>query len=83
MNLLPSSVNLTARPLSTNTPVLFMTLGAFLISFLDTIAEISLDVDLRYDPNISLIVFSLDEYNQNSAWETPFIKNVRKEGIPL
>ena len=52
-------------------------------TILDTIAEISLDVDLRYDPNISLIVFSLDEYNQNSAWETPFIKNVRKEGIPL
>ena len=50
---------------------------------LDTIAEISLDVDLRYDPNISLIVFSLDEYNQNAAWETPFIKNIEKEGILL
>jgi len=52
-------------------------------AILDIIAEVSLDVDLEYDPKISLIIFSIDEYNQNEAWETPFIKNVEREGIPL
>ncbi len=50
---------------------------------LDKIAEIHLDVDLKYDPNISLIIFSEDEYQQNRKLETPFIRNIERESIPL
>ena len=50
---------------------------------LDIIAEISLEIAFQYDAHISIILFSSEEYNQNVAWETPFIKNVEKEGIPL
>ncbi len=50
---------------------------------LDIIAEISLDVDLKYDPKISLIIFSVDEYEQNKVWGTPFIKSIEREGVLL
>ena len=50
---------------------------------LDKIAEIHLDVDLKYDPNISLIIFSEYEYQQNQRLDTPFIKNIQNESIAL
>lgn len=50
---------------------------------LDKIAEIHFDVDLKFDPNISLIIFSEDEYQQNQRFETPFIKSIQTESIAL
>lgn len=50
---------------------------------LDTIAEIHLEVDLKYDPHISLVIFSEDEYKKNEVCETPFIKNIHNEGVLL
>jgi predicted nucleotidyltransferase len=50
---------------------------------LDKIAEIHFDVDLKYDPNISLIIFSDEEYRQNQRLDTPFIKNIQRESIAL
>ncbi len=50
---------------------------------LDKIAEIHLDIDLQYDPNISLIIFSEYEYQQNQRLNTPFIKNIQNESIAL
>lgn len=50
---------------------------------LDKIAEIHFDVDLKYDPNISLIIFSQEEYQQNQRFDTPFIKNIQQESIIL
>ena len=50
---------------------------------LDKIAEIHLEVDLMYDSQISLIIFSEYEYERNQAFESPFIKNIEKEGIFL
>ena len=53
------------------------------VKILDKIAEIHLDVDLKYDPNISLIIFSEYEYQQNQRLDTPFIKNIQNESIAL
>ncbi|MDZ7261965.1 MAG: nucleotidyltransferase domain-containing protein [candidate division KSB1 bacterium] len=50
---------------------------------LERIAELHLKVDLKYDPHISLIIFSEHEYLQNEAFESPFIKNINREGILL
>jgi len=50
---------------------------------LDKIAEIHLDADLKYDPNISLLIFSQHEYQQNQRLNTPFIKNIQSESITL
>lgn len=52
-------------------------------SILDTIADISLKVDLEYDVNISLIIFSIEEFDQNRIWETEFIQNIQREGVSL
>lgn len=43
---------------------------------LDKIAEIHFDIDLKYDSNISLIIFSEYEYQQNQLLDTPFIKSI-------
>ncbi len=50
---------------------------------LERIAELHLEVDLKYDPRISLIIFSEHEYKQNMAFESPFIRNIEREGILL
>jgi len=52
-------------------------------TILDQVAEILLQVELKYDPQLSVILFSEHEYRQNQIWETPFIKNVQREGILL
>ena len=50
---------------------------------LEKIAEFHLDVDLKYDPNISLIIFSEYEYKKNKSLKSPFIDNVISEGVSL
>ena len=50
---------------------------------MEKIAEFHLDVDLKYDPHISLIIFSEHEYKQNEAFRSPFIKNITSEGVSL
>ena len=50
---------------------------------LDKIAAIHLELDLKYDPNISLIIYSQHEYEQNEAFESPFLKNIQRESIAL
>ena len=52
-------------------------------AILDKIAAIHLDIDLKYDPNISLIIFSEFEYEQNHRLNTPFIKSIQNESIAL
>lgn len=50
---------------------------------LDILADISLEIDLNFDAKISLVIFSQEEYKQNEAWETPFTRNISREGILL
>ena len=50
---------------------------------LDKLAELHLDIDLKYDPHISLIIFSEYEYKQNEMFDSPFIKSLKREGIPV
>jgi predicted nucleotidyltransferase len=50
---------------------------------LDQIAKIHFNIDLEYDPNISLIIFSESEYEQNQRFNTPFIHNIQNESITL
>ena len=50
---------------------------------LDKLAELHLDIDLKYDPHISLIIFSEYEYKQNEMFDSPFIKSLKREGISV
>lgn len=52
-------------------------------AILDKIAAIHQEVDLKYNPNISLIIFSEFEYEQNQRLKTPFIKSIQTESIAL
>ena len=52
-------------------------------SIMHNIAEIAAEVDLKYDTNISPIIFSVEEHNKNTYFETLFVQNLRKDGIPL
>lgn len=47
------------------------------------IAEIAADIDLEYDPQISLVVYSDFEYEKNRELGSPFVESVEKEGIVL
>ncbi|MDW7681579.1 MAG: nucleotidyltransferase domain-containing protein [bacterium] len=50
---------------------------------LDQIAQLLLEAELKFDPKISVIIFSEHEFQQNQAWETPFIKNIQYESVRL
>lgn len=47
------------------------------------IYDILFDIDPYYDYKISLIIYSLFEYEQNVRLKSPFIENLEKEGIRL
>jgi len=49
----------------------------------EQIYDILLDIDLEFDPKISLKIFSKDEFDRNKKLGSPFVFNVEKEGIPL
>ena len=47
------------------------------------ISRISLDIDLKYNVNISPTVFSMEEYNKNKYFKSSFIQNLEKESIAI
>lgn len=47
------------------------------------IIESALNTDLEYNVNISPIIFSEEEFRQNTRCHTPFIRNLEKEGVTL
>lgn len=47
------------------------------------IVEEALGVDLVYDTNLALTILSLEEYQQNREYRTPFYLNVERESTPL
>ncbi len=49
----------------------------------ERIYDILLDIDLEFDPKISLKIFSMAEIKKNKELGSPFIFNVEQEGILL
>lgn len=49
----------------------------------DTIAEIEVDYDIKYNLPISTVLYSIFEYKKNKELDSFFIENVEKEGIAL
>lgn len=52
-------------------------------AILDTIAAIHLEIELQYDLNISLVIYSQHEFEANERFESPFIKNLQRESVAL
>ena len=50
---------------------------------LDRIVNVLVDIQLKYDANISPVIYSEYEFNMNLKLGSSFIKNVENEGIPL
>jgi predicted nucleotidyltransferase len=50
---------------------------------MDQIAEITSDLNVKYDLSISPVVFSEQEYDMNTKMATPFSLAVREEGLSL
>ena len=50
---------------------------------MDQIAEITSDLNIKYDLSISPVVFSEQEYDMNAKMATPFSLAVREEGLSL
>ncbi len=50
---------------------------------LDQIAAIHLELDLQFDLNISLVIYSKHEFEKNASFESPFFKNLQRESIDL
>lgn len=48
-----------------------------------TVSDIAAEIDIKYDINISPIIFSLEEHNKNIYFETTFVNDLQKEGILL
>lgn len=53
------------------------------LEILDGIYDVLLDIELEYDSNISLKVYSLKEYEKNKQLGSPFVQQVEKEGVVL
>ncbi|MEW5693042.1 MAG: nucleotidyltransferase domain-containing protein [Candidatus Hydrogenedentota bacterium] len=49
----------------------------------EKIADIAVDINLKYGIILALNIFSKYEYDKNMYFETPFIKNVLKQSINL
>lgn len=47
------------------------------------IFDILFEIDPYYDFKISPVIYSEFEYKKNEEMESPFVENVRKEGISL
>jgi predicted nucleotidyltransferase len=45
--------------------------------------EFAFDIDLKYEVVISLVLYSEDEYRRPEVQATPFIRNIKNEGIPI
>ncbi len=50
---------------------------------MDQIAEITSDLNIKYDLSISPVVFSEQEYDMNAKMASPFSLAVRQEGLSL
>jgi predicted nucleotidyltransferase len=50
---------------------------------MDQIAEITSDLNVKYDLSISPVVFSEQEYDMNAKMASPFSLAVREEGLSL
>ena len=50
---------------------------------MDQIAEITSDLNIKYDLSISPVVFSEEEYDVNAQMASPFSLAVREEGLSL
>jgi predicted nucleotidyltransferase len=49
----------------------------------EKIYDILLEIDLEFDPKISLKIFTKEEFDRNKKLGSPFVFNVEKEGIPI
>ena len=50
---------------------------------LDTISEILLDVELKYDSRLSPVVLTISEFMQNQKHQTLFFQEVARDGVTL
>jgi predicted nucleotidyltransferase len=50
---------------------------------MDQIAEITSELNIKYDLSISPVVFSEEEYDVNTKMASPFTLAVREEGLSL
>jgi predicted nucleotidyltransferase len=50
---------------------------------LDTISEILLDVELKYDSKLSPVVLTVSEFMQNQKHQTLFFHEVARDGVTL
>jgi len=50
---------------------------------MDQIAEITSDLNIKYDLSISPVVFSEEEYDVNAKMASPFSLAVREEGVGI
>ncbi|MCF6271082.1 MAG: hypothetical protein L3J41_15325 [Melioribacteraceae bacterium] len=50
---------------------------------LNVIVDILVDVQLKYDLNISPVIYSEHEYSMNVKMDSPFTHNIAREGITL
>lgn len=48
-----------------------------------SIVEAALEADLTYDTNLAPTILTVSEYEQNAEYQTPFYRNVEREGLPL
>lgn len=62
---------------------LFILVKERTVAVMHVISGIAAEADLKYDTNLSPVIFSLFEFKQNTALETSFVKNLQKDGIPL
>lgn len=53
------------------------------INILNQIVNILVDIQLKYDANISPVIYSEYEFKMNMKLGSFFIKNIENEGIPL
>ena len=49
----------------------------------DEIFDLLLDIDLEYNPKISLIILSEYEYQKNAEMDSPFIAGIEKDGVSI
>ena len=49
----------------------------------DRIFDLLLEIDLEYDPKISLVILSEYEYQRNTEMGSPFIDGIEREGVPI
>jgi len=49
----------------------------------DKIFDLLLDIDLEYDPRISLLILSEYEYQRNAEMGSPFIAGIERDGVSI